>query len=184
MRWHLPSLLAAVTVALLAADASATVMLRATLEELAKESDLVLRAEVVSTEGLPTSDGKRIFTRVVLAAGEAYKGTPPPKVVVHVPGGSYGGYGQLVHGAPRFEVGEEVVVFLVKQAGSGDGTIYRVNGMAQGKLSVVKGPEGELAVQRLEGLELTPAPGAPAGKAPDVTLTLPALRAKIGAAAP
>ena len=83
MRWHLPSLLAGLAAALLAADASATVMLRATLEELAKESDLVLRAEVVSTEGLPTSDGKRIFTRVVLAAGEAYKGTPPAKVVVH-----------------------------------------------------------------------------------------------------
>jgi hypothetical protein len=188
MRRFWPRLVLLALVALLgrAGPAAATVMLEASVEDLTRESDAVVRGKVASAEGHRSADGKRIFTRVTVEVAEAWKGAPGKTVVVQVPGGVYGDIGQIVHGAPTFVPGEEVVVFLRRQPGRPDGAAptFHVAGLAQGKLRIdrdaVRGP---VAVADLRGLELKRRSGVPAAPAPaPAPIPVPELRARVEAA--
>ncbi len=109
-------LLFALLLLLAPVGARASVMVRATLEELATEATLVVRGTVTSTEGRLSSDGRKIYTRAVIEVAQAWKGAASGSLIVHAPGGSFAGRGQLVHGAPRFDRGDDVVLFLQKKA--------------------------------------------------------------------
>jgi hypothetical protein len=90
------------------------------------------------------------------------------------------GIGQSVQGEARFQPGQDVVVFLRRV---GSRPVFRVEGMAQGKLDVtVDAARGEVAAPDLSGLELTEAAGLPAVKAvPPTPVLLPELRAQVKA---
>jgi hypothetical protein len=138
------SLLALLT----ALPAGAGVATRATVEELARGSDAVVRGRVVSLSARRSSDGKRISTYAEVETDSVWRGSAPARVTVVVRGGVVGDIGEKVFGAPTFSQGEEVVVFLRKT--TTEGRFYRVRGLAQGKFSV----SGGQASPDLSGLTL------------------------------
>lgn len=170
----------------LAGPAGATVMLEASVDDLARDADAVVRGTVRSTEGRLSGDGQRIYTRVTVEVAEAWKGAPGTTVELQVPGGVHGELGQIVQGAPRFVAGEEVVVFLrrLPEGPAGAPRTFHVAGLAQGKLRVepdaVRGP---VAVPDLRGLELKRRPDEPAVPArPADPIPLADLKARVKAA--
>ena len=118
-----------------AAPARAAVMLPASVEDLARSSQAVVRGRVARMTSRWSDDQRRIFTYVEIEPASVWRGTPPARVTVLVPGGVVGDIGQRVDGAAAFARGEEVVVFLSEaEAGT-----FRVTGLAQGKFSVAGG---------------------------------------------
>lgn len=175
-------LLFALLLLLAPVGARASVMVRATLEELATEATLVVRGTVTSTEGRLSGDGRKIYTRAIVEVAQAYKGAAAGPLIVHAPGGSFAGRGQLVHGAPRFDRGDELVLFLQKKAESPEGTIWGVVAMSQGLLAVTTDATGVLLVApELDGLELVePDTKTPAAR--PVAVPLEAFEARLRAA--
>ncbi len=119
----------------LAGPAAAAVGLAATVEELAGESDAVVRGRVAGRASRWTDGGRRLVTEIILEVNERWRGEAPGRVVLRVPGGERDGVGQRVDGAPAFDDGEEVVVFLRRLPGGA----FRVHGLAQGKFRVLEG---------------------------------------------
>jgi hypothetical protein len=132
--------------------ALAAVAAPVTVEQLARRSDVVLRARVRTLESTWSGDHKRIETRAVLDPIDVWRGAVPGPVVVIVPGGVVGDLAQSVSGAPAFSPGEEVVVFLEKDALAPRRATaqFRVSGMAQGKLKI--DPGGATATPALENI--------------------------------
>ncbi|HEY7724332.1 MAG TPA: hypothetical protein VH880_03305 [Anaeromyxobacteraceae bacterium] len=144
--------LAAALALLAAAPAGAGTAVEATVEDLARAADAVVRGTVVRRESRVTPDGLRIYTFVDLRVDAAWKGSPPAAVTVRTPGGEVGRFGQRVDGAAAFADGEEVVVFLSRA-----GDVWQVAGLAQGKFAVV----GSQARPDLAGLRRLPRAAPP-----------------------
>jgi hypothetical protein len=135
----------------LASSAAASTFVAASVEEVARSSEAVVRGRVVAAAGRATRDG-RIVTDVDVEVASAWKGAPERTVRIVVPGGSLGWIALRVEGAPTFAPGEEVVVFLARE-----GRAWRVNGYGLGKYRVV----GAEARPGLGASEVVPrAPGA------------------------
>lgn len=113
-----------------AAPALAALANQASVEDLARTSDAVVRGKVVSQTSRWV--GKRIVTDVDIQTSALWRGNAPQRVKVTVPGGVMGDLGQRVDGMASFTEGEDVVVFLARGS---DGR-WRVNGAAQGKFTV------------------------------------------------
>ncbi len=118
-----------------AVTAQASLAVPASVEDLARSSDAVVRGRVVSLQARRSSDGRRISTYAEVETAGVWRGAAPAHVTVVVPGGVVGRIGQRVDGAPTFSEGEEVVLFL----GKTDGRFFRVHGLGQGKFSVSSG---------------------------------------------
>jgi hypothetical protein len=131
-----------------AIPAAASVAVPATVEELARSSDAVVRGRVESVEARLSANGKRVFTYAEVRPSEVWRGSAPAVVTVVVPGGVAGDLGQRVSGAPSLSVGEEVVLFLSK-LGERE---FQVRGMAQGKFTV----SGDEAKPNLSSLAFVP----------------------------
>jgi hypothetical protein len=128
----------------------ATEVRGASVEALARGSDLVVRGLVERRTSRWSVDSRRIFTFVEVRPTCAWKGRATGPVTVLVPGGVVGRIGQRVDGAPAMEEGEEVVLFL-KQA---EASTWRVEGLAQGKFRV----DGLVARPELSGTVVLPGP--------------------------
>jgi hypothetical protein len=120
----------------LAAPARAALAVPASVEELARASEAVVRGKVASARAHWSSDGLRIFTTVEVEVAATWRGAAPARVQVRVPGGVVGDLGQRVDGMATFAEGEEVVVFLARPGAAGP---YQVAGVAQGKFVVAAG---------------------------------------------
>jgi hypothetical protein len=124
--------LLAITCVALAGPVLAAQSLHVSVEALSRESDLVVRGRVASVVSRFSDDGLRIFTYAEVDVASTWRGESASRVTVLVPGGVVGDLGQRVDGAPTLSDGEEVVLFLHRaEAG-----LFRVSGLAQGKLSV------------------------------------------------
>ncbi|MBX3270193.1 MAG: hypothetical protein KF729_08020 [Sandaracinaceae bacterium] len=172
MRWS-SALLSGALVLGLAGVASATVMVRASVEELTRASERVVYGRVAAArarEGGPRGEGG-IFTRVELEVDETWRGPSAPRAVLWVHGGRVGERAMRVHGQATFEPGERVVVFLSDAGGA-----WFPTGMSQGKWRVEGGlarsaaDEAALVTRGPDGLEAATAP-AP--------MSLDALRARV-----
>ncbi len=183
MRERLGRIAALGTALLLAAPASASMMLPMTVDELSEGADLVVRGRVASAESKPSVDGLRISTIVRLDVDEAWKGSPGASLEIRVPGGSFEGITQVVTGMPRFTVGEETVVFLRYADRARGAGITQVVGMAQGKLQVRGEADGPpVAVQELTGLDLVDPSSQEEVRSPlAVPVPLPDLEARVRA---
>jgi hypothetical protein len=137
---------AAALVACLAFPALGAVGPEVSVEALARRADAVVRGAVQGVEASWAPDGRHVRTRVTLRRISTWRGAAPAVVVVDVPGGQVGDVAQSVAGAPGFEPGEEVVVFL-RATSPGR---YRVLGLATGKFRV----SGRQATPRLEAIHL------------------------------
>jgi len=115
---------------------AATVRGPADVESLTGAADVVVRAQVARRSSAWAPGGGQIFTTVVLRPIETWKGDAAAEVVVLVPGGDVGELSQTVQGAPAFERGEEVVVFLRHRAPQ----IFAVERMSLGKFTVFATP--------------------------------------------
>lgn len=149
---------------LLPATAQATLLIYLSDEDLTTEADAVVRAEVLSVEGYRDAQLHRVFTRVTLGVHEYLKGRGPDEVIVRVAGGVVGDLEYRVLGAPQFEPGEQVVLFLKARPDSN-----AVIGMGQGKLRVTTDDRGVEWLERtIANVALvardgrTPAPVRPA----------------------
>jgi hypothetical protein len=108
------------------------------IEALAREADLVVHGTVLSKTCQQDPVG-RIYTRVELAVSDVWKGaiSGTPLIIVHG-GGVLGERQTMVSGQVNYDVGEEVVVFLVRNQRSEGVTLS----LMQGKFHVWAEREG------------------------------------------
>jgi hypothetical protein len=111
-----------------AAPSSATVYLPADFTEMVTLSAFVVHGRVVDVRSDTASDRRGIVTYVTIDVAEPLKGAPGETLTFLVPGGQVGRYERVVVGAPRFDRGDEVVLFLAARGPS----IPYVFGLSQG----------------------------------------------------
>jgi hypothetical protein len=114
--------------------ASATVVLPADFTDVVRGSTLVVHGTVVAVQSGLTGPRRTIETMVTVAVINALKGEPGHSVSFRVPNGQIGRYRRVVIGAPEFERGDEVVVFLQ----GGAPAIPTLFGLSQGVYRVAR----------------------------------------------
>jgi hypothetical protein len=136
---------------------AATQVAYLTPQELGLQSDAVIRGKVLSVESFWNSSHTKVFTRARIAVDETYKGNPRSTVDLIQLGGVVGNVKVTVHGSPRWETGEEVLLFAEPRK-AGD---FQVTGFSQGKLKILRDPKTGQAYVRAQvegGAELLAAP--------------------------
>jgi hypothetical protein len=167
-----PLALLAAVLAAPPAPARAAVMRPATVEQLARSADAVVRGRVERSTSRWSADGRRIVTEAEVSVAATWRGGAPARLRVVVPGGTVGDVAQTTAGAPLLAGGEEVVLFLARR-----GEAWRVNGLALGKYRV----EGAAARPDLSGIAF--APGAvPAGERLPAEMPVAELERRVRAA--
>lgn len=121
-------LITLVMVLWLAQTLRATVLLPAEFREVVAGSQIIVYGRVADVRPEWSDDRRRIDTIVTLEAGTFLKGGPGEAVTFRVPGGQIGRYRNVMIGAPQFQEGEEVVLFL-SAAGP---AVAHVFGLSQG----------------------------------------------------
>ena len=101
------------------------------VEELTRRADSVVHGRVASLEANRDAEG-RVFTRVEIEMAEVWKGTPTNHFTLVLGSGVLGHRWVKVIGEPEFRLGEEVVVFTLRNP-RGDGVTLE---LAQGKFSI------------------------------------------------
>ena len=117
-----------------ASPANATVVRALTLPDLTRFADAVVRGKVVDIYTAWT--GPRLFTDVEIEVAECLKGDCAPTMTVRIHGGVGDEYVRHIAGQARFELGEQVLLFLEVTA---RGDEMRTTGMAQGKFRLENG---------------------------------------------
>lgn len=153
--------IAVTSVLLLSAAARATVMEPLDTETMVRRANQgIVLGTVEGSVSRWTADHNRIYTEVTVRIDRAYKGAfkAGDKVVVQREGGSVDGIGMRVYGAASFQPGEQALLFLERRAQA-----TFVVGMAQGKLTVSRTPDGALMVApNLSGIAFTRPAASPA----------------------
>jgi hypothetical protein len=90
----------------------ASVVVPATLDELAAEADVVVYARVAGVDTRQAPGTLRVERIVALDVVRALKGTPPEGLRIVLPGGTFGRYRTIVPGIPEVIEGDEGVFFL------------------------------------------------------------------------
>jgi len=112
----------------------AVIMVPLAVEDLSQRADLVLHGTVASKTCLKDPQG-RIYTRIEFKVAEVWKGTLATNTFVIVHGGGTVGEERVeVDGEATYEIGEELVAFLVLNQRREGVSI----GLAQGKFKVWK----------------------------------------------
>jgi hypothetical protein len=117
------------------------------VEDLTRSSVATVIGTVDSLNGFKSADGQ-IFTFVKVVVDRVVRGNlTAPVITLKEPGGTVGTAQEVLFGAPSFQAGEHVLLFLTVGA---DGSL-RTNQLALGKFHVEVNAEGlPQAVQRLE----------------------------------
>ena len=105
-------LLVIALLAVLPAAPRATVLVPIEFRELVTISSTIVHGRVMDARA-DWVDGRRaVDTFVTVEADEYFKGGPGETVVVRMPGGQLGRYRTIFVGAPAFQRGDEVILFL------------------------------------------------------------------------
>lgn len=138
----------------------ADVVLDLTIAEMAETSTAVVHGSVTRIDTAWNDSHTRIFTDVTVSVSTYLVGQGADTIHVRQVGGRIGDTELLVTGQPRFDVGEEVVLFL-EPDGSGQEDSFVVVCMSAGKFNVsFDHLTGERVVgQDLRGLNVVPARG-------------------------
>lgn len=91
---------------------AASLVIPATLDELAGEADLIVHARVARVDTRQVPGTLRVERVVALDVVRALKGSPGETLQLVLPGGTFGRYRTMVPGAPELAEGEEAVLFL------------------------------------------------------------------------
>ena len=166
------------TIALCVTMARATTLARMEVRELAKYSAYVARARCAQVTTI--SDANLVWTLSTFELTEAWKGNPPPRFTVRLPGGQAAGLRVTVEGAPRFTVGEDLVLFLTEDRA------HQMNivSWAQGTFRIRKNSRtaAEQVVQDTAGLHLFNPNSGARTEGERRQLSLAALRAGVAGA--
>ena len=112
--------------------ASATLMIPLSIPELTRQAEVVVAGTVVSKTCIPGNAG-RVVTEIELDVTEVWKGSvSSSRIRIVQGGGTLGTRRTVASGEASYEVGEEVVAFLVRND-RGEGVTL---GLAQGKFAV------------------------------------------------
>ena len=144
-------------VSLVASIASGATLERLSLEEMAAKSSSIVRARALSDGAVLV--GSTIYTQTRFQVLERWKGPEGAEVDVSQPGGRVGQISQSYSGVPRFQAGQELVLFLW----TGPSGRTQVIGLSQGVFEVERSANGEVEVVRQPVREvlLEPGSGAP-----------------------
>lgn len=131
--------------------ARATTVIPPEFPKLVNESDYIVRAVVkeMTVEIRVMPSGRRMpYTLVELEVKEVIAGRPPSPLILEVMGGNSGGRELAISGAPKFEAGEESILFV-----QGNGKqIFPLSRMAHGHYPIVKeAAAGREYVSRSDG---------------------------------
>lgn len=128
--------------------ASSLITRALSIAELTTRSDVVALGTVSSIASDWDLNRTTIETRIDLKVEEVLKGTVDRmKISFHQLGGVVGEIASSVGEAAPFKEGERVAVFLFK-----NNRELQLVGFFQGKFSVERRPEGEMAVRRIPGV--------------------------------
>ena len=94
----------------------ATTLLPADFAQMVSESQLIVHARVVAVEGELIGARRTIESRVTIQVLSSIKGQSASELVFRVPGGRVGRYRRIFVGAPTFNAGDEVLLFLKGRA--------------------------------------------------------------------
>ena len=126
--------LVSVLVLLAGVHTGATVHAPAEWSELVVAARAIAHGRIIDVRAHAAADRRRVETLVTLQVATYLKGHWGPTVTFRVPGGQIGRYRTVVPGAPRFVLGEEVVLLLGAQGPS----IPHVLGLSQGVFRVYR----------------------------------------------
>jgi len=121
---------------LFAASASATTLVRMSLDQLAEASTEIIRGHVVSQQTLWNPQHTRIYTYTTLALDQTYKGNPPSFPVVQQPGGTIGKVRVFVAGTVQFHAQASYMLFLERSGA--DASKFLLVGMMQGAYRIYR----------------------------------------------
>jgi hypothetical protein len=113
--------------------ASATVILPIEFRELVTSTPVIVHGVVVDVRSEWVEGRRAVETFVTLEAAEYLKGNLGQRVTFKVPGGQLGRYRTVFVGAPTFNQGEELILFL-KSSGP---SVPFIAGLTQGVFRVV-----------------------------------------------
>ena len=133
---------ALVHVTFMASVASATVLLQADFTTIVTGSPIIVHGRVVDVRSFINGPRRTIESVVTLSVIGTLKGVPARTVLFRVPNGQVGRYRRVVVGAPEFEEGDEVVVFLQAHAPA----IPTLFGLSQGVYRVVRDANAQAIV--------------------------------------
>lgn len=115
------------------------------VEQLGSESSDVVRGKVTSVQSYWNPQHTKIFTETIITVDESYKGSGDSVVRLMQLGGEVDGIRVTVHGALKWQMDEEVVVFLEPY----ENETFHVSGFSQGKFAVERDPDtGEVFIER------------------------------------
>ncbi|MEM1009065.1 MAG: hypothetical protein AAGJ35_08680, partial [Myxococcota bacterium] len=116
--------------------ASATIIIKLSDKQMAQRADNVIEGRVLRVHSAWHKQHRRIFTLVSLAVIKQYKGRLSEDVItIRQVGGTLNSVGSHVSGRAKFNVGEEVIVFLERRKKQKH---FRVMGMSYGKYNIVQ----------------------------------------------
>jgi hypothetical protein len=94
------------------AIATATVLLPADFTTVVTESSIIVHGRVVDVTSVLAGPRRTIESRITVEVIDAVKGASTRSVTFRVPNGQVGRYRRILVGAPEFEEGDELFVFL------------------------------------------------------------------------
>lgn len=131
-----------------------TLVPRLSFEELVGESEAVVHGRVTTVRVAWDASHSSIWTYYEVLVEDALKGSAGPQIVIQEPGGELDGVRMEIVGAPRYEIGEEIVVFATRTPLG-----LRTCGWGQGRF-VVSGAFGQKRIRNdLGGIQLVSPPG-------------------------
>ena len=137
--------------------ALATLTTRLSIEELAERSERIVQGRCIRTWSSWDAERQFIWTHSEILVSSALKGGRTAAVVVSEPGGAVDGVEMTVEGMPRYQPGEELVLFLYRTPVG----LVRSRGLAQGRFQVASDPAGSRIVrQNLQGAVVVDSSGA------------------------
>ena len=120
------------------AKGSAAYLIHLTLEEMTAQSQAVLLGRCVAVSSAWNADHSDIVTNSVFEVSQYYKGGLGKRVTITELGGEVDGWNSRYTGIPRFQVGEESVLFVW----TGPDGAHQVIGLTQGKFRVQRSGGG------------------------------------------
>jgi len=127
-----------------------TTLARMDLRELSLRAAIIARVRCVASA--PAANAGRVWTQTTFEVIAAWKGAPPARFTIRLPGGEAAGLRMTVEGAPRFSAGEEAVLFL----DAGGGRPINIVSWAQGTFRIQRNARtgAEEAAQDTAGLRV------------------------------